>query len=279
MKQGILFLVATPIGNLEDVSPRALRVLQESDLIACEDTRHTSKLLSRYGIKTPRRSYHEHNEEKRTEELIQMLSEGLQIALVSDSGTPLISDPGYAIVSACRREGFRVVPVPGPDAATTALVGSGLPTDSFLFAGFLPARSSQRKRKLENIASVQATLIFYEAPHRILHCLADMIAVLGPRRATVARELTKIHEEFLHGTLPDLLETLYAREKIQGECVIVVERGKPVISRIPYPDSIREHLEQEMEKTGLPRNDVLKSIARQRGISRKEAYKKILEEG
>ncbi len=278
MKQGTLFLVATPIGNLEDVSPRALRVLREADLIACEDTRHTYKLLSRHGIETPRKSYHEHNEGRRTEEFIRMLSEGMRIALVSDSGMPLLSDPGYEIVSACRREGFRVVPIPGPNAATAALIGSGLPTDSFLFSGFLPARSSQRQRKLKDLAPIQATLVFYEAPHRILRCLADMIVVLGPRRATVARELTKIHEEFLHGTLPQLLEMLKAREKIQGEYVIVVERGESGIEQIPFPESIREHLDREMKKTGLPRNEVLKLVAQQRGISRKEAYKKVLEE-
>jgi len=278
MTRGTLFLVATPIGNLEDISPRALRVLQEADLIACEDTRHTSKLLSRYGIDTPRKSYHKYNEEKRTRELMQKLSEGMQIALVSDSGTPLLSDPGYEIVSACRREGVRVVPIPGPSAVIAALVGSGLPTDSFYFAGFLPARSSQRKRRLEELASLQTTLIFYEAPHRILRSMPDMIGVLGPRRATVARELTKVHEEFLHGTLPELLRQLELREKIQGECVVVVDRGKPDISPITYPDSIREHLNHELQQTGLPRNEALKSIAQKRGISRRQAYNMLLEE-
>jgi len=278
MTQGTLYLVATPIGNLEDISPRALRVLGEADLIACEDTRHTSKLLTRYGIDTPRKSYHEFNEEKRTGEFIRKLSGGMQIALVSDSGTPLLSDPGYEIVSTCRRNGIRVVPVPGPSAAIAALVGSGLPTDSFFFNGFLPARSSQRKRRLEELTSIQATLIFYEAPHRVLKSLIDMAAVLGPRQASIARELTKIHEEFLHGTITELFEQLKGREKIQGEFVIVVNRGEPAIVEAAYPDSIRQHLEEEMEKTGLPRNEALKSIARQRGIPRKQAYRMILEE-
>ena len=278
MAQGTLYLVATPIGNLEDISPRALRILQEADLIACEDTRYTSRLLTRYGIDTPRKSYHEFNEERRTMQLLKQLQEGAQIALVSDSGTPLVSDPGYEIVSACRKEGIRVIPIPGPSALITALIGSGLPTDSFFFAGFLPARSSQRKRRLEEVAPVPATLIFYEAPHRLLASLTDMIAVLGSRQSTVARELTKLHEEFLHGTLPELLDRLQTREKIQGEIVIVVERGEAVAEQAVFPDSILKHLEEEMKNTGLPRNEALKTIARQRGISRKQAYRMILDE-
>ncbi|MEJ2109407.1 MAG: 16S rRNA (cytidine(1402)-2'-O)-methyltransferase [Acidobacteriota bacterium] len=278
MNRGTLFIIATPIGNLEDISARALRILREADLIACEDTRHTSKLLTRYGIDTPRKSYHEYNEEKRTNELLLKLSEGMQIALVSDSGTPLVSDPGYEIVSACRREGVRIVAVPGPNAAISALVGSGLPTDSFLFAGFLPPRSAQRKRRLEELASIPATLIFYEAPHRILRSIADMTAVLGPRRAAVARELTKIHEEFIYGTLPELLDCLESKEKIQGEFAVVVDRGDPAAAPISYPASIKKHLQEELQKTGVSRNTALKSIAQQRGISRKQAYKMVLEE-
>lgn len=278
MTRGTLFLVATPIGNLEDISPRALRILKEADLIACEDTRHTSKLLTRYGIDTPRKSYHEYNEEKRTLELMQRLEEGMDIALVSDSGTPLLSDPGYEIVSACRREQVRVVPVPGPNAAVAALVGSGLPTDSFFFNGFLPARSSARRRRLEELSSIQATLVFYEAPHRLLGTLTDMIAVLGPRRGSVARELTKLHEEFLNGTLPELLQQLESREKIRGECVIVVDRPSSGVPETSYPDSLREHLCMEIEETGLSRNEALKSIARKRGIPRRQAYAMLLEE-
>lgn len=278
MTRGTLFLVATPIGNLEDISPRALRVLREADLIACEDTRHTSKLLTRYRIDTPRKSYHEYNEEKRTREWMQKLKEGMNIALVSDSGTPLLSDPGYEIVSACRREGVRVVPVPGPNAAVSALVGSGLPTDSFFFNGFLPPRSSARRRRLEELSSIQATLVFYEAPHRLLRTLSDMITVMGPRRASVARELTKMHEEFLHGTLPELLRQIESREKIRGECVIVVERPVRGTDEVSYPDSLREHLRMEMEGTGLSRNEALKTIARKRGIPRRQAYTMLLEE-
>jgi 16S rRNA (cytidine1402-2'-O)-methyltransferase len=252
---------------------RALRILKEVDFIACEDTRYTATLLTHYGIPTHRGSHHKFNEERNTPKLIQMLQDGKNIALVSDSGTPLISDPGYELVSACRREGIQVIPIPGPSAAITALIGSGLPTDSFYFTGFLPARGALRRRRLEELSAIPATLILYESPHRLLSSLEDMITVLGPRQATLARELTKIHEEFLHGTLPELLEILKGRDEIRGEITLVIERGEatPLPSAV-YPDSIKEHLEAEMSKTGLPRNDALKSVARQRGITRKEAY-------
>jgi 16S rRNA (cytidine1402-2'-O)-methyltransferase len=278
MAHGTLFLVATPIGNLEDISLRAIRILKEADLIACEDTRYTARLLTRYGIGTPRESYHQFNEESRTPQLIQMLRDGKNIALVSDSGTPLVSDPGYQLVSACRRERIQVIPVPGPSAAIAALIGSGLPTDSFFFAGFLPARSSLRKRRLEELATIPATLILYEAPHRLLASLEDTVAILGSRRASVARELTKIHEEYLHGTLPELLDLLQARPKIQGEIVLVIERGEAVPVFTSWPASLKQHLKEEIQKTGLSRNEALKSVARQRGITRKEAYKMILDE-
>ena len=275
---GILYLVATPVGNLEDISMRALRVLKEADLIACEDTRHTAKLLTHYGIRTPSRSYHKFNEEARAQQLVQMLREGKDIALVSDSGTPLVSDPGYELVSACRREGIRVIPIPGPSAAIAALIASGLPSDSFYFAGFLPSKRSLRKRRLEELARIPATLILYEAPHRLLPSLEDMAAILGPRQATVARELTKIHEELLHGPLPELLNILQARERIQGEITVVIERGVHIPAAAVYPESLRRHLEDEMQKTGLPRNEALKSVAKQRGITRREAYNQLSEQ-
>lgn len=269
---GILYLVATPVGNLEDISLRALRILKEADLIACEDTRHTAKLLTHYGIRTPVRSYHKFNEESRALQLVESLREGKNIALVSDSGTPVVSDPGYELVSACRREGIRVIPIPGPSAAIAALIASGLPADSFHFAGFPPPKASLRKRRLEELALIPATLILYEAPHRLLASLDDMAAILGPRRATVARELTKIHEELLHGTLPELSAILKARERIQGEITVVIERGENAPAAADYPESLREHLEEEMQRTGLPRNEALKSVAKQRGITRREAY-------
>jgi 16S rRNA (cytidine1402-2'-O)-methyltransferase len=269
---GTLYLVATPVGNLEDITLRALRILKEVDLIACEDTRHTAKLLTRYGITTPRESYHKFNEENRALRLVQMLREGKNIALVSDSGTPLVSDPGYELVSICRTEGITVIPVPGPSAAIAALVGSGLPSDSFFFAGFLPPRISSRRRKLRELASIPSTLILFEAPHRLLASLEDVAAVLGARRATLARELTKIHEEFLHGTLPELLRTMRERPAIQGEITLVIERGEEAPVEPAWPESIRQHLEEEMARNGLPRNQALKIVAKQRGISRREAY-------
>jgi 16S rRNA (cytidine1402-2'-O)-methyltransferase len=275
---GTLYLVATPVGNLEDITLRALRILKESDLIACEDTRHTARLLTRYEISTPKESYHKFNEESRTPRFIQMLREGKNIALVSDSGTPLISDPGYELVSACRIEGIPVVPVPGPSAAIAALIGSGLPADTFFFAGFLPPRGSARKRRLEELASVPATLILYEAPHRILASIEDMITTLGDRRASLARELTKIHEEFLHGRLSEILDTLRARPEIQGEITLVLEQGEAVATEVTFPCSIRQHLEEEMSRTGLPRNEALKVVAKTRGITRKEAYKALEDE-
>jgi len=201
---GNLYLVATPIGNLEDITLRALRILKEADLIACEDTRHTAKLLTHYGIRTPRESYHQFNEESRTPHLIQLLKDGKNIALVSDAGSPLVSDPGYELVAACRREGIQVTPVPGPSAAIAALSASGLPAENFFFAGFLPAKGSNRRRRLEELAVLPCTLILYEAPHRLLASLEDMVALFGPRQATLARELTKMHEEMLHGSLQDL---------------------------------------------------------------------------
>jgi len=275
---GTLYLVGTPIGNLEDITLRALRILKEADLIACEDTRHTAKLLARYGIATPMESYHKFNEATRAQQLVQRLREGKNIVLVSDSGMPLISDPGYELVSCCRKEGIPVIPVPGPSAALAALIGSGLPVDSFYFAGFLPPRAGLRKRRLGALSSIPATLIFYEAPHRILSSLEDMIAVLGERRACMARELTKIHEEFLHGTLPEILADLRARPGIKGEITLVIEQGEQIQANAVYPDSIMQHLEQEMNKSFLPRNEALKSVAKRRGISRRDAYRQLIAE-
>jgi 16S rRNA (cytidine1402-2'-O)-methyltransferase len=275
---GILYLVATPIGNLEDISLRALRILKEADLIACEDTRHTAKLLTHYGISTPRESYHQFNEESRAPRLIQMLRDGKNIALVSDSGTPLVSDPGYELVSSCRKEGIQVIPIPGPSAAIAALVGSGLPAESFFFAGFLPSRGSLRKRRLEELAGLPTTLILYEAPHRILDSLDDMVAIFGARRASIAREITKVHEELLHGTLPELLELLRKRPRIRGEITLVIERGGSAPAHTSWPASLRQHLEEEMQRTGLPRNEALKSVAKQRGVTRKQAYDELIDD-
>jgi 16S rRNA (cytidine1402-2'-O)-methyltransferase len=274
---GTLYVVGTPIGNLEDISLRALRILREVDLIACEDTRHTSKLLEHYGIGTPRQSYHEHNEATRTPQMVALLQEGKNVALVSDAGMPLVSDPGYPLVSACRREGIEVVPIPGPSAVIAALAGCGLPVQSFAFHGFLPARASLRRKKLEEVQSAAETLVFYEAPHRIIATLHDMVQLFGPRQACLARELTKVHEEWIRGTLPEILDSLRLRPRVQGEITLVVEGGKPAAAPMAFPVSVLEHLEMEIA-TGLSRSEALKSLARQRGISRKEAYRLLLHE-
>jgi len=276
----ILYLVATPIGNLEDISLRALRILKEVDLIACEDTRHTARLLSHYEIHTPCESHHEYNETIHTRRLLGLLEQGKKIALVSDAGTPLLSDPGYTLVAACREAGFEVIPIPGPSAVAAALTGSGLPTDSFFFAGFLPPRQGMRRKRLQEIAAVPATLIFYEAPHRLLAAMEDMAAILGERKACVARELTKIHEEWLRGTLSEILAELGSRAKIRGEITLVVDRGAAITpsAQSAWPTSIGKHLQDEMKNTGASKKEALKAIARQRGISRKDAYRQLLQD-
>jgi len=280
MAAGTLYLVATPIGNLEDITLRALRVLKEVDRIACEDTRRTAKLLNHFGITTPSESYHAHNEASRTPRLVELLRQGRSVALVSDAGTPLVSDPGHRLVAACRQEGIAVVPVPGPVAAVAALAGSGLPSESFYFAGFLDSRRTVRRRQLTDVAAIPATLIFYEAPHRTVAALEDMCAVLGPRDACLARELTKLHEEWLRGTLCEILDVVKARPRIDGEVTIVVAPPAPARpAQESFTDSIEEHLRQEMLRTGASRKEALRAVARQRGISRRAAYQALLGKG
>lgn len=222
---GTLYVVATPIGNLEDVTLRALRVLREVDLVAAEDTRHVRKLLDHYGVRKRVVSYHEHNERRRAPQLVAALRSGRSVALVSDAGTPALSDPGYHLVRACADAQIPVVPVPGPSAATAALVVSGLPTDRFLFVGFPPRRRTARRRFFEEIRDQRATLVLFEAPHRLAECLEDALAVLGDRRAAVCRELTKLHEEVRRGSLGELVR--WARGvSVRGEVTVVVE-GAP----------------------------------------------------
>jgi 16S rRNA (cytidine1402-2'-O)-methyltransferase len=218
-----LYIVGTPIGNLEDITLRALRVLRDADLIACEDTRHTQKLLNHFEIKTPTQSYHEHNEAARAQELANRIADGERIALVCDAGTPGISDPGERLIRAVVERGLNVVTVPGPSALISGLVASGLPTDSFRFVWFLPARSGERRSTLESLTTANETLIFYEAPHRILETLADLKKVFGDRRrVVVARELTKVHEEFLRGTVGEVSAELAKRAAVKGEITIIV---------------------------------------------------------
>ena len=273
---GELFIVATPIGNLEDITQRALRVLRDVDLIACEDTRHTRKLLNHFGIDTKTISYHEHNERERADELCGLLESGKSIALVSDAGTPLINDPGYRIVTAAIERGIAVVPIPGAVAFITALSASGLPPDEFFFGGFLPARANARRVKLEELLSIRATLVFYEAPHRIAATLKDAAEVLGNRRAVIARELTKLHEEFVRGTLNELVEQFSKAGKTRGEMVLIIS-GEPVESSPVKPEqTITERLVDlvnKLESEGLNSKDALKRAARETGIKRAEAYR------
>jgi 16S rRNA (cytidine1402-2'-O)-methyltransferase len=269
---GRLYLVATPIGNLEDITYRAVRVLGEVDLIACEDTRQTRKLLDHYSISKPTISYHEHNEAQRAAELAARMLAGATVALVSDAGMPLVSDPGYRLVGAAIEAGIPVEPIPGASAALAALAASGLPTDSFYFAGFLPAKSGQRARVLEALKEQTATLIFYEAPHRVLETLEAIAQVLGPRPVVAARELTKIHEEFLRGTSVEVHAQLAARPSIKGEFTLLVGR-----SDAPTPDDtpIAEAVE-DLVRAGAVRMDAIKQVARRRGLSKREVYEQAL---
>jgi 16S rRNA (cytidine1402-2'-O)-methyltransferase len=265
---GILYLVATPIGNLEDITYRAVRVLREVDLIACEDTRQTHKLLEHYDIRRPMESYHEHNERERATGLVERLSAGTSIALVSDAGVPLVSDPGYRLVAAAIQAGIVVQPIPGPSAALTALAASGLPTDSFYFAGFLAPKRAQRHRELEALAPLAVTLVFYEAPHRIVETLADVEEVLGARPVVVAREMTKIHEEFLRGTAAEVRQVLEQRAAVKGEITLLVGKGAA-------PPAVERPLLEELEdlvRQGVPHMEAIKTVAKQRGLAKREVY-------
>ena len=276
---GTLYVVATPIGNLEDITHRALRVLREVDIIACEDTRHTRKLLNHYGIKTKVTSYHDHNERERTVELLQALASGANVAIVSDAGTPSISDPGFRLVSEAGAQDITVVALPGPTALIAALVASGLPTDEFFFAGFLPARSGARRTRLAELREIPATLIFYEAPHRIAATLRDAREILGEREAVVARELTKIHEEIARGRLSELAERFSSAEKARGEIVLLIDRT-PIESELKDAAEVRTiaTLVAGFEAEGMDHRAALKKAARELGLSRDEAYRRLVAE-
>ena len=273
-----LYIVATPIGNLEDITQRALRVLSEVDLIACEDTRHTRKLLTHYSINTPTVSYHEHNERERAAELLARLQQGASIAIVSDAGTPGINDPGFRVVRLAIENGVRVIPLPGPSALITALVSSGLPTDEFFFAGFLPAKKNARRSRLAEFRSLPATLIFYEAPHRIAATLKDAHEILGEREAVVARELTKVHEEIARGRLSELAERFASGASARGEIVLIIDRT--LIESVAEEDSVSSvaTMVATLESEGLDHRAALKKAARELGIPRGEAYRRLVAE-
>jgi 16S rRNA (cytidine1402-2'-O)-methyltransferase len=275
-----LYLVATPIGNLEDITLRALRILKEVDVIACEDTRQTQKLLNHYAISIRTTSYHEHNEQARSAELVKQMEDGASVALVTDAGMPGISDPGYRLITLAIRHGIPVVPVPGASAFLAALVASGLPTDSFRFNGFLPAKRGERRNVLEQIKSSPRTQIFYEAPHRIVEALTDVVEILGSTRpVVVAREVTKLHEEFLRGGAAEVLEKLEAREAVKGEITLLIGKSEAkdthaekVASGSP---SIRLRVQQLMSEEKLDEKSALKKVAKERGVSKSEAYREM----
>ena len=269
---GAIYLVATPIGNLEDITLRALRTLREADVIACEDTRHTRKLLAHFEIRKPLLSYHEHNEAQRAAELVERAQRGEAVAVVSDAGTPGISDPGFRVVRAAIDAGVPVISVPGPVAAISALAASGLPTDSFRFVGFLPAKKSQRRKALESLQSEDVPLILYEAPRRIVETLQDVLQVLGDRPLVLARELTKLHEEYLRGTVSGLLEELRSRTSLKGEMTVIIGRSSPSQTGELAEKPLAERVAELMENNGLPRMDAIKQAARERGLSKREAY-------
>ena len=270
---GTLYVVATPIGNLEDITLRALRVLREVDLIAAEDTRHTGRLLAHYGISTPQTSYHDHNKRLKLEPILEALTQG-DVALVCDAGTPGLSDPGYRLVREALARGFPVVPVPGPSALVAALVVSGLPTDAFVFLGFLPRRSGERRRLLAEVADQQRTLVAFEAPHRLLESLADIETVLGDRPIAVARELTKLHEEVWRGTVRQARAHFEAHPP-RGEITLVIAGASPE-ETVWEEETVREAL-AELLTAGLSPSQAARQIAALSGWPRRRIYRMALE--
>jgi 16S rRNA (cytidine1402-2'-O)-methyltransferase len=266
---GVLYIVATPIGNLEDITLRALRVLKEVDLIAAEDTRHTQILLNHYGIQTPLTSYHEHNERAKAQELVQRLAQGQEIALVSDAGTPTISDPGFRLVVAAIHVGIQIVPIPGASALTAVLSASGLPTDRFAFEGFLPAKKNQRRERLQAVRAETRTLVFYEAPHRLRDALNDIHELLGNREAALAREVSKVHEEFLRGPVSELIRALQHQE-VRGEVTLIIG-GSAGESRVDE-DLLRAEI-RELKDKGLRVKEIAEILGEKFGYAKKDIYR------
>ena len=275
---GCLYLVGTPIGNLEDITLRALRILREVDQIAAEDTRHTQKLLTHYEIAKPLVSYHEHNEMTRAPELLIALEQGAKIALVSDAGMPLVSDPGYRLVSLCLRHQVPVVPIPGPSALLASLSVSGLPAEEFLFVGFLPARTGERRRALERLRIEERTIILYEAPHRVTECVAEAQEILGDRPACLAREVTKLHEEFRRGKLSALAASL-AEKPARGEITLLIGPSDPADTRAAAEttQSLSDRVDELIRQAKLDRKEALKLAAKERGLTRRAAYDQLVQ--
>ncbi|NTW59997.1 MAG: 16S rRNA (cytidine(1402)-2'-O)-methyltransferase [Nitrospirae bacterium] len=270
MSTGVLYIVATPIGNLEDITLRAIRVLKEADAIAAEDTRHTQKLLSKFDIHTPLTSYHDHNKEEKAPVLVSRLLEGKSIALVSDAGTPGISDPGYFLINLAVDQNIPVVPIPGATAAIAALSVSGLPTDQFVFEGFLPSKHTARLKRLEDLKTEKRTLVFYEAPHRIIAAIEDIRNILGDRKAVVTRELTKVHEETIRGSISEVLARLNSGST-KGEFTIILHgaTGTPAGQHL----DTKEYLKDLMLHRRLSKKEAIAVAAHDLGVPKKEIYK------
>ena len=269
-QEGVLYLIATPIGNLDDITLRAIKTLKEADLIAAEDTRHTLKLLNHLEISKPMISYHRHNEEFRCEYLIKELKEGKNIALVSDAGTPGISDPGEEIVKECIKEEIKIVPIPGACAMVNALIASGISTKEFCFYGFLPLNKKNRKEKLEEIKNINKTVILYEAPHKIKNTLEDLEKVLDKdRKVVLAREITKIHEEFIRGNIDEILSKV---DNLKGEMVLIIEGNHKEKENELCDLSVEEHYKY-YEEQGLEKKEIIKKIAKDRNVNKNEIYK------
>lgn len=265
----MLYIVGTPIGNLKDISERAIDVLRSVDVVACEDTRHTGKLLKHLGIDSLLVSYHEHNEKKRSKELIGLMLDGKKVALVSDAGMPGISDPGYELINRVRDKGLKLEMVPGPVAFASAVVLSGLPTDRIYFGGFLPSKASARKKELERCGDIPATLVFYESPHRLTHTLRDAVEMLGNRKAAVIRELTKLHEDAQIGTLEELAAH-FEDTGVKGEIVVVIDRNPP---KEVTPEMNVSELVNSMMNEGVTQKDAIKRAAKEKGLGKSEAYR------
>lgn len=268
--KGILYIVATPIGNLEDITLRAIRILKEVDLIAAEDTRHTLKLLNHLGISKPMISYHRHNEEVRVEYLLKELKDGKNIALVSDAGTPGICDPGEEIIKKCIEEYINIIPIPGACAMINGLIASGIDTNEFTFLGFLPLNKKLRKNKLEEIEKSNKTIIIYEAPHKIKNTLNDLESILDNRKIVLAREITKIHEEYIRGTVREILKNA---DNIKGEMIIIIEKNKKETNKENELNkfTLEEHY-SFYDKQGIDKKEIIKKIAKDRKVNKNEIY-------
>ncbi len=275
--KGDLFVVATPIGNMEDITLRALKILEKVDIIAAEDTRHTGKLLNRYNIKNNLVSYHEHNETERSIYLLEKLNKGESIAIVTDAGTPSVSDPGYRLIKKAIENRINIIPIPGVSAVTTAISVAGLPTDSFIFAGFLSRKKAKRIRQLKALSMERSTIILYESPRRIIKLMEDITGVMGNRYGVLAREMTKIHEEFIRGTMSEISYTLKERQSIKGECTLLITGFLPTMQeKTNIDESVRDEIRQKLDEAESSISNISKVIAKKYGLLRQNIYNEAL---